>query len=1122
MTHHHATAAGPQTSDRKLSGNSRRYWRSLDEVAATPEFETFLHREFPEQADEPVGFDRRRWLQLMGASLALAGVTGCRWEAEQLMPMAVRSAGRLPGIPQKFATCWELDGVGRSLLVTCVDGRPIKVEGNPDHPTTGGGASDAFSQALTLSLYDPDRLGGVLRGAGEKAREADLDGAISALSAAVTKNPAGTRVLCGVTNSPTMKRLRDAVVGPGAKWVEYSPLAADSLREGTRQAFGRPLRQVVNLEEPDVVFCLDADPLGTDANAPANLRGWSKRRRPEDGPMNRLYAVESQFTSTGAAADHRLPLKSTLIPAFLAKLEAALDGDETEVAADPFLAALAGDLADGSKSKLVLCGSRQPAAVQARVHALNERLGATGLSFLEDGDADRPDGVGAIRELSREMAGGAVETLLILGGNPAYDAPADSGFAAALAKVKTACHVSEYRDETSLLCGWHVPAAHPLESWGDARLADGTVALAQPLIAPLHGGLTHAEVLSRVFGLGAADAYEIVRETFEAVVGGGGEAFKKAVHLGFAEGTAAESVEVQARPPQADGSAVAPAADRYELVLCPSSSVHDGRFANLGWLQEAPDFLTKLVWDNAALISPADARHLGVGQGDAVTLTTRTGTVEVPVYVLAGQARGSIGLALGYGRTAAGLVGGNVSLRELPFYMAGYDTAEDVVPVGFDAYPLFAGANPQLIPSVQVAKGSLDHELVTTQNHHAIDEQGMEQMVERVPVLVREATERQWAENPRFADQMVHHPPLESLWKSREYTGHAWGMAIDLSKCVGCNACVVACQSENNVPVVGKDQVAKGREMHWLRMDRYFTPNVRDEDAIAAGDATGPGDDAFGPYGAQDVTDPGAWANPAVASQPLMCVHCENAPCEQVCPVAATVHSDEGINTMVYNRCIGTRYCSNNCPYKVRRFNFLNYNKNYDAANRELAGLVLNPEVTVRSRGVMEKCTYCTQRIQHVKIEAQNANRPIEDGEIQVACGQACPTGAIVFGDLHDTGSEVLKLHDNGRAYKLLSELNVRPRTAYLARIRNAHPLLEKREAYYRELMLHAHHAEDHGDGHDVGRGNLDDHDRPERAEGFEGDGLHGEHPGDAGHGAGRDHGDGHARASRLLNILPA
>ena len=586
------------------------------------------------------------------------------------------------------------------------------------------------------------------------------------------------------------------------------------------------------------------------------------------------------------------------------------------------------------------------------------------------------------------------------------------------------------------------------------------------------------------------------------------------MHAGFAEKTAAEPVEARV----GEVPAVKPAkAEGFELVLTPSPSVHDGRFANLGWLQEAPDFLTKLVWDNAALISPQDADELGIDQGDGVTLATAAGSVTVPAYVLAGQARGSIGLALGYGRTAAGVVGGNVGIKD-----AGWnwdETEDEILPVGFDAYPLRTARNPEVIPAVKIAPAPLDHELVTTQNHHAIDEQGMEQMVERVPVLVREATQTQWAEHPTFADEMVHHPPLKSLWESREYTGHAWGMAIDLSKCVGCNACVVACQSENNVPVVGKDQVAKGREMHWLRMDRYFTPNVRDEDAIAAGDATGPGDDAFGPYGAEDVTDPRAWSNPAVASQPLMCVHCENAPCEQVCPVAATVHSTEGINSMVYNRCIGTRYCSNNCPYKVRRFNFLNYNKRYEGANKELSGLVLNPEVTVRSRGVMEKCTYCTQRIQHVKIEAQNANRPIDDGEIQTACGQACPTGAITFGDLHDSGSEVLRQHKNGRAYKMLAELNVKPRTAYLARIRNPHPLLELREAYYRELHLHGGHGDEHGEGHGDDHHGETDH----RAEGFEGrpsdhadpEPLGGDHDD---HG----HGDDHAAASRLLTILPA
>ena len=1096
-----AAAGGPAGGPDR----GRRYWRSLDEVKDTPEFREFLHREFPQQADEPVGFDRRRWLQLMGASLALAGVTGCRWEAEQLMPMSTgRSAGRIPGIPQQFATAWELDGVGRSLLVTCVDGRPVKIEGNPDHPD-GRGASSAFDQALILNLYDPDRAGKVTNGAGAEPADSTLTAAVAAVRAAVKKNPGGTRVLCGVTNSPTLKRMRDAVTAAGAGWVEYSPLSGDALREGSRAAFGRPLRQRLDLAKADVIVTLDADPLGQDAGAMTNLRGWSSRRRPEDGPMNRLYAIESQFTVTGGSADHRLPLKSTAIPAFLAKLEAAVETGRA--GGDLFVKSLAEDLRDQGKKCVALCGSRQPAAVQARVHALNESLGAVGQSvtFLEDGDADRPDGVTAIGELCEEMRSGAVETLLVLGGNPAYDAPADVKFAEALAKVKTTCRVAEYRDETSLLCGWHVPMAHPLESWGDVRTHDGSYAIQQPLIAPLFGGVTAAEFLARAFSQPVTAGYELAKATFDEVVGGGESAWKTAVHKGFVEGTAAEPVEATVGNV---GAVNAKVPDGFELVLTPSSSVHDGRFANNGWLQEAPDFLTKLVWDNAALISPLDADRLGIEQGDGVAITTPTGAITVPAYVMAGQADGSIGLALGYGRTAAGIVGGNVGIREGAFM--DFDEG-DTVPVGFDAYPLRTTEAPEVIPGVRIAPApAFDHELVTTQNHHAIDEQGMEQMVERVPVLVREATQSQYAENPDFADRMVHHPPLESLWESREYTGRSWGMAVDLTKCVGCNACVVACQSENNVPVVGKDQVKRGREMHWLRMDRYLTPNVRDEDAVEAT----PGEP--NEYGAAEVTDPRAWANPAVASQPLMCIHCENAPCEQVCPVAATVHTAEGLNSMVYNRCIGTRYCSNNCPYKVRRFNFLNYNKRYEGADKQLTGMVLNPEVTVRVRGVMEKCTYCVQRIQQVTIPIDNdPDLELEDGMIQVACGQVCPTNAIVFGDLNDAGSEVRRLHQSGRAYKLLSEYNTKPRTAYLARIRNPHPALEPLAPYVRELHLVDHHGAGHGDGHHGGAdGHSDDHDR--RAEGFEGDGVEKGH--DAhGHDA---HGDAHAAASRLLNVI--
>ena len=1088
-----AGSAARSGAARSGEAGGRRYWRSLDEVRNTPEFEAFLHREFPEQADEPVGFDRRRWLQVMGASLALAGVTGCRWENEQLMPMSTgRSAGRLPGTVQQFATAWELDGVGRSLLVSCVDGRPIKIEGNPDDATSRG-SSNAFDQSLILSLYDPDRQGPVRRGSDAST----LDAALAALDGALGGDAGRTAVLCETTGSPTLKRLRDRVTDAGATWCEYAPLSADSILEGTRQAFGEPLRPAYDLSQADVIVCIDADPLGDDPASSANNRAWSARRRPEDGPMNRLYAIESQFSVTGAAADHRKPIKSSAIPALLAELEDVRGGAVSE---DLFLTALADDL-ESDKKCVVICGARQSAAVQAYVHRLNDGLGNHGVSYFAEADAPaNGDAVTGIKTLCDRMQGGEFDTLIVLGGNPAYDAPADCGFAEALKNVDRTVRLGVYRDETSLLCGWHVPMAHPLEQWGDVRLLDGTYAIQQPLIQPLFDGVTGAEFLARLLGEAAATGYEMTRATFDELVGGGTSAWKTAVHRGFVENSAGEPADTSLN---GDAGALDRAVpEGLELVLTPSSSTHDGRFANSGWLQEAPDFLTKLVWDNAALISPVTAEKLGVEQGDALALTTPLGAIDAPAYILPGQADDSIGLALGYGRSAAGVVGGNVGIKEGAFM--DFDE-EDTLPVGVDAYPLWnlgdGSGSPMVISELTVKPGAGDFELVTTQNHYAIDENGMEHISKVVPMLVREATESQYAEHPDFADKMVHHPPLESLWESRKYTGRSWGMAIDLAKCTGCNACTVACQAENNVPVVGKDQVKRGREMHWLRMDRYFTPNLGGHGEAAA--------EAVDDEAGLEVTDAAAWSNPAVASQPLMCVHCENAPCEQVCPVAATAHTEEGLNAMVYNRCIGTRYCSNNCPYKVRRFNFLNYNKRYEGANKALTGMVLNPEVTVRVRGVMEKCTYCVQRIQHVTIPLDNAGEPLEDGMIETACGQACPTNAIVFGDLNDADSEVRRLHESGRAYKLLSEYNTKPRTAYLARIRNPHPTLEKQEAYYRELHLHEHDGGDHGEhgsdahGHDAHGHEEHGHD------------AHGHEE----HGAG-EHEDEHAAASRLLKVI--
>ena len=1064
-----ATAPG---TDRSAVPAGSRYVRSFDEVADAPRFRQWLHREFPQAAEEfPEGLSRRRWLQLMGASLTMAGAAGCRWEAEELVPMAIRSAERLPGVPLKFATSWELGGVGRSLLVTSVDGRPVKIEGNPDHPqngpvapggkkraknTVGLGGSGVFDQAMILDLYDPDRSRGPAARETKGGPFADRrwDEARGFLRTKLGDGT-GVRFLAEPSSSPTLRRVRDELVEslPNAGWVEYTPLSRDESTAGAKLAFGRPLRVRADLSDAAIILCLDADPLGDDPDHLAHTRAWAARRSPEDGSMNRLYSVESQYSQTGTAADHRYPLASTRIPQFLAQIEREVErrlgGGGGKDAVPAFVRAVAEDLAKHRGTSAVLCGHRQQAAVHARVHRLNSLLGNVGKTvfFSEEpaaagtGDAERPTHADAIRKLADEMRSGAVRTLIVLRGNPAYDAPADVKFTEALAKVPLSIHFGTYRDETARLCDWHLPATHPLESWGDARTWDGTYTVQQPLIAPLFGGKTDAEFVSWLTEAAPQGGYELTRATFEAVVGGGEDGWKTAVHAGFAEGTAFPPVSADAV-----GDAPELPADvgdgTLELVFTASESTLDGRFANNGWLQECPDYLTKLVWDNAAIVGPTTAAELGVEFGDLLTITVGGVPDTLPVYVLPGQARGSIGVSLGYGRRAAGVVGGNV----------GADLDEEILPVGTDVYPLRPG-NAWVIPSVQVAKTPGSYDLVTTQDHHAIDRTGMEQLVERVPELIREGTVEQFAEHPDFAEEMVHHPELESLWQAHEYEGRRWGMAIDLSKCTGCNSCVVACQSENNVPVVGKDQVDRGREMHWLRMDRYFTPNLVGEDGVRHGE-----------FQVEDVLDPAAFDNAAAVGQPLMCVHCENAPCEQVCPVAATVHDAEGLNSMIYNRCVGTRYCSNNCPYKVRRFNWLNYNKRYEDANVDLAGMVLNPEVTVRSRGVMEKCTYCVQRINYVKIEAKNDGRAIEDGEIVTACQQACPAGAIVFGDLADRSSQARRLHENPRAYKLLSELNVRPRTAYLARIRNPHELLAKGEAYYRPLGAHGHEGGDrHG-----------------------------------------------------------
>lgn len=1011
------------------------YWRSLNELESRPDFQDMLTREFPEAAANfPEGVSRRRWLQLMGASLALGGLTGC-WEKEIISPFVQRPTGRLPGVPQRFATSWELGGVSRPLVVTCYDGRPVKVEGNPEHPASLG-AADTLSQALVLQMYDPDRAVGVLRKSGAALEKSSWDAFAEAIRPIANsqreKKGAGLRILAESSSSVTLAdvKARFEQVFPDAKWVEYDSVSRDNDREGAKLAFGRVVRTQVDLTDANVILSLDSDFLGRHPQALRLTRQFASRRTPdaEGATMNRLYVVETMYSGTGAAADHRLAARTADMLSILARIEAGvkdkLDGKKLPPEKDygsRFIDAVADDLVANQGKSAIVVGSRQSPAVHARVHRLNALLKNIGaaIQYTEEPGADRPQGVAALKTLTDEMLTGQVDALVVLGGNPVQTAPADIDFVDGLKKVATSVHLGDYNDETSLLCGWHLPAAHPFEAWGDSVSFDGTLTLAQPLMEPLHGGKSAAEVVAILIEDELRTGDKLVRRALSRYLPQNSDqesAWQAAVHDGFLAQGVLSKQDVTPVAEEA-GAADSAAADSLEVVFVPGPGTYDGRFANNGWLQELPDLVTKLVWDNAAFLSPKTAKDRGLEIGDLVKVKFQGREVTLPVMTVPGQAHNSLGLWLGYGRTAGGHVAGYVTSQ-----------SEPVLSVGTRVEALRSAEAFQSGLGAEIAKTGKTYKLATTQDHHAIDKQGLEMLGRRLGKLVREANVDDFKAHPdlfHHEPYAIHHPPLESLWQEKSYAdGNKWGMSIDLSKCVGCNACMIACQSENNIPIVGKEQVIRGREMHWIRIDRYFAGEV-DE--------------------------------PQVVTQPVTCHHCENAPCEEVCPVAATVHSHEGLNDMVYNRCIGTRYCANNCPYKVRRFNYFNNNKKYEQASQDLQTLMLNPEVTVRARGVMEKCTYCSQRISSAKIAAKNERRPMNDGEIVTACQQACPAGAIEFGDLNMSSSKVAKAHEKARAYYMLEELNNKPRTAYLARIRNPHPSLvkEKPEGH----GAHEHHG---------------------------------------------------------------
>ena len=996
---------------------TRTYWRSLAQIEDRPEFRDALEREFPEGASElSEGVTRRDMIMLLGGTLSLAGLAGCRRPVEEIVPYVTAPEEIVPGIPRYYATTMPFRRSAYGLIVESHEGRPTKVEGNPSHPSTLG-ASSSRVQASVLGLYDPDRSQSVTLQGAQKSWS-DFVTAWGPLSAAhAADGGASLAVLSESFSSPTLARLASELRAryPRLQWATYDAVSDESRVEGLRHATGRDLDLMLRLDRASVILALDADPLLSDPEMIRHARGFADGRRAgaSGGTMNRLYAVEGVYSLTGAMADHRLRLESRQIAPFLAALAARLgapgagalstsSGQAAGLAGggvsggvpgvDPrWIDALARDLLANRGKGLIVAGERQPAAVHGAVCALNSHLGNTGktVSYYETKDAALPS-VSSLGSLVSAMQAGQVKTLVVLGGNPVFDAPADLDFASAMAKVPQSIALGHTIDETSVKATWHVPRAHYLESWGDARAVGGMLSVVQPLILPLFGGRTPVEVLGLMVAGQDRPGYDIVRETWKPILGEGefDKKWNRVLHDGFLSGSELpEVVPALTGQPLAELGRPAEALAKagLEVVFLPSPSLHDGRFANDGWLQELPDPLTKLTWDNPALVSPKTAESLGLANEDWVRLDSAGRSLELPVWLLPGMTDGVVALTLGYGRSHAGRIGSKV---------------------GFDAFTVRSSKAPGFDSGVKLTKLARRYPLSATQNHGSME--GRPIVRESTLTELRAPKESEKEGKVSALGVFEEDPHHFSLWKEHTYDqGHQWGMTIDLNACIGCNACMVACQSENNVPVVGKIQVAKGREMHWIRVDRYFS-----------GDPSG---------------------NPETVFQPVPCMHCEDAPCEQVCPVAATVHDREGLNVMTYNRCIGTRYCSNNCPYKVRRFNFFNFTK--DTPN--VLQLAMNPDVTVRARGVMEKCTYCTQRINRGKIDAKLAGRALHDGDVKTACQQACPASAIEFGDIRDPSSRVAKAKADPRNYALLAELNTKPRTTYLAKVRNPNPELE-------------------------------------------------------------------------------
>ena len=986
------------SANAKTTGAGRAYWRSLEDKREVRGTDGVLRNEFPEGAsDWPDGLSRRNFVKLSAATIALASLSACtKQPLREILPYVRQPEELVPGEALYYATAMTLGGYATGVLVKSREGHPVKVDGNPDHPATLGGSS-VWIQASILDLYNPSRSQAIVHNGELSSWPQFLDDLHTWAGEHEANRGAGLRFLTETVTSPTLAGQINGLLErfPRAKWHQYEPISRDNVRKGGRLAFGETVEAHYRFDRASVILSLESDFLQTHPQWLRYAREFAARRSVESGStdMNRLYVAEATPTVTGMMADHRFAMASADVADFALTVAQQLD-PTAFIGVKPLrfdqrdIQALVQDLRKCRGAGMVIAGESQPPEVHALAHAINATLGNVGTTvfYTEPADVLSIDHLQSLSELAHDMKSGSVDTLLILGGNPAYTAPADFGLRELLPKIRRTVHLGTEYNETACVCTWHLPESHYLESWGDARAFDGTVSIVQPLIAPLYDTRSAHELLEAFSRQQPAHSdYDIVHEywrtrnswpDFE-------KGWRRALHDGLIAGSALPEKKVRldrSAVERAIGMRFSMAArpvSEIEILFRPDSSVWDGRFASNGWLQECPRPASKITWDNAVIVSPGLAERMQLETDDVVELAVAGRTLRGPVWIQPGQALNTITLHLGCGRDRGGPV------------------AESA---GFNAYALRTSENPWRATGAQIHKTGNKHHLVSTQRHFALPDEERQ--------VFRESTLKEFQSHPDVVQSAIERPAVkDTLYKPEEYpyAGYKWAISIDLNTCIGCNACLLACNAENNIPVVGKDQVDRHREMHWIRIDTYHE---------------------------------GSSERPGFNHMPVPCMQCEDAPCELVCPVAATVHDHEGLNLQVYNRCVGTRFCSNNCPYKVRRFNFLQYSDQRSPSLRAM----YNPDVSVRPRGVMEKCTYCIQRISRARIAAEKGNRRIADGEIQTACQQACPAQAIIFGDLNTPNSMVARLKKHPLDYPMLGELNTRPRTTYLARLRNPNP----------------------------------------------------------------------------------